>query len=1079
MGQTPVERGAIAATYSSQQVDQVRQNVRAYSQAQEAKIEALLQKGWPRTKVSDGKTYFLHRVSEDGKPIYISTHNTNAAASTQTQYLHNGGGLGLNIEGQNMVVGIWDGGVALANHQEFLDDGVSVVTTESSSLSANSSHGTHVLGTMIARGVNANAKGMAPKASAVSYDWGDDLNEVELEAAGGLLVSNHSYGAPIFYNGSTNVPPNLIGTYTGEAAVWDGIHYSYPYYLEVASAGNDGTENNANATQNGFDQLTGEKVSKNNLVVANTQDVVYYDNGFVYTIINPSSSKGPADDGRIKPDITGNGTGVFSSVSDEDDGTITNLYSSYSGTSMSAPNVAGSILLLQQYYNELNNGFMKAATLKGLVCHTAIDQGNPGPDPIFGWGVLNTKKAAETLLEDTTKSQVKELRINQGETLTYELEINNTYEEFAVTICWTDPPGNGRSSLNSLNPALVNDLDMKISIDDQEYFPYKLEYYSNDKIWSAAANGDNDVDTVEQIRIPNRAQGTYTLTVTHEGNLTYGLQDFSMIITGYDTTDSFPSGPSMTISAAEVNNGDISNDSSLYVSFTSSSATSDFTESDVSVSGGALSNFIATSANVYTATFTPYEEGTTTIGVAANSFTDAEGNYNTAADTFNWTYDATRPGVSITAAEVNDGETSYDSALSITFTCSEATSDFTDADVSVSGGSLSNFTASSATVFTATFTPYEGGATTIDVQANSFTDAAGNNNTAADQFNWIYDPNIDTDLDGVPDNIDLCLDTPQGAAVDANGCADSQKDSDGDGITDDIDTCPETPQGEAVDLYGCADSQKDTDEDGVSDDLDQCADTPSGDTIDAFGCSVFELPANNFEVTVTSATCIGKNDGSIEVVAKDQSLDYKLSLQSLEFELNAANGFNRTIENLPVGSHTVCFTVDGQDDYEQCFTVVLSQPEPFSVVSSLSYSGEQLELFLSGATSFQLTHNGAETSIPGGALSVPLYKGANTIRITTDLSCQGVFEESYFNSEDILVYPNPTTSKVNIMVGGKDKEANILVRDIRGTIIKNFTQNLEGNRNVTFDISGYSTGVYFVEVVSTTVLKTAKIIKNE
>ena len=325
----------------------------------------------------------------------------------------------------------------------------------------------------------------------------------------------------------------------------------------------------------------------------------------------------------------------------------------------------------------------------------------------------------------------------------------------------------------------------------------------------------------------------------------------------------------------------------------------------------------------------------------------------------------------------------------------------------------------------------------------------------------------------------MCLDTPQGAAVDANGCADSQKDSDGDGITDDIDTCPETPQGEAVDLYGCADSQKDTDEDGVSDDLDQCADTPSGDTIDAFGCSVFELPANNFEVTVTSATCIGKNDGSIEVVAKDQSLDYKLSLQSLEFELNAVNGFNRTIENLPVGSHTVCFTVNGQDDYEQCFTVVLSQPEPFSVVSSLSYSGEQLELFLSGATSFQLTHNGAETSIPAGALSVPLYKGANTIRITTDLSCQGVFEENYFNSEDILVYPNPTTSKVNVMVGGKDKEANILVRDIRGTIIKNFTQNLEGNRSITFDISGYSTGVYFVEVVSTTVLKTAKIIKNE
>lgn len=538
LAQTPMERAAIKANYSDQKIAQTRQNVRAYSQAQESRIEDLVQKGIPRTKISNGKTYKLHRVSDSGTPIYISTHNTNAAASTQTQYLHNGGELGLNLEGQNMVIGIWDGGVALANHQEFLENGVSVVTTESSSLSANSSHGTHVLGTMIARGVSGNAKGMAPQASAVSYDWSDDLNEVELEAANGLLLSNHSYGAPIFIDGSTNVPPNQIGTYTSEAAVWDNIHYNYPYYLEVASAGNDGSTENTNATQNGFDQITGEKVSKNNLVVANAQDVTFYPNGLVWTQINSSSSKGPADDGRIKPDITGNGTTLYSSASNPDDGTITNLYATYSGTSMASPNVAGSLLLLQQYHNQLHGSYMKSATLKGLVCHTAIDKGNPGPDPIFGWGILNTKKAAETLLTDTTKPQIEALRINQGETLSYQFEINNTYEEFAVTICWTDPPGNGSNTLNSLTPALVNDLDIKITKDAQEYFPYRLEYNSNDKIWSWAANGDNDVDTVEQIRIANPGQGTYTLTINHEGSLSSGGQDFSLIVTGYDTTPS-------------------------------------------------------------------------------------------------------------------------------------------------------------------------------------------------------------------------------------------------------------------------------------------------------------------------------------------------------------------------------------------------------------------------------------------------------------------------------------------------------------------------------------------------------------
>ena len=63
---------------------------------------------------------------------------------------------------------------------------------------------------------------------------------------------------------------------------------------------------------------------------------------------------------------------------------------------------------------------------------------------------------------------------------------------------------------------------------------------------------------------------------------------------------------------------------------------------------------------------------------------------------------------------------------------------------------------------------------------------------------------IDTDGDGVTDDIDQCPDTPGGATVDSNGCADSQKDTDGDGVTDDKDQCSDTPGGGAVDEKGCA-----------------------------------------------------------------------------------------------------------------------------------------------------------------------------------------------------------------------------------------------------------------------------------
>ncbi len=99
---------------------------------------------------------------------------------------------------------------------------------------------------------------------------------------------------------------------------------------------------------------------------------------------------------------------------------------------------------------------------------------------------------------------------------------------------------------------------------------------------------------------------------------------------------------------------------------------------------------------------------------------------------------ALSPTMVITAAEVSDGDTSADTSLSLTFTASDATSNFAVGDITVTNGTISNFASTSSTVYTATFTPAADGATTIDVAAGAFTDAAGNNNTAASQFNWTY-----------------------------------------------------------------------------------------------------------------------------------------------------------------------------------------------------------------------------------------------------------------------------------------------------------------------------------------------------
>ena len=202
------------------------------------------------------------------------------------------------------------------------------------------------------------------------------------------------------------------------------------------------------------------------------------------------------------------------------------------------------------------------------------------------------------------------------------------------------------------------------------------------------------------------------------------------------TTTTLPGTPTIAITASQVSDGDTSSDSSLSITFTTSASTANFAAGDVVVSGGTLSNFSG-SGTTYTATFTPTAIGATTIDVAANTFTNtATGISNVAAAQFNWTY-SPAPTMTITAAEVNDGDTSNDTSLSVTFTASQSTTNFAAGDVVVSGGTLSNFSGS-GTTYTATFTPSAEGATTIDVAGGTFTNAFSTNNTAATQFNWTY-----------------------------------------------------------------------------------------------------------------------------------------------------------------------------------------------------------------------------------------------------------------------------------------------------------------------------------------------------
>lgn len=537
--QTETERVKIKSHYHLDKIENLKSVIAEKNSLKGHRILSYLKANQNKTqKIKvNGKMYAIYDIV-DGKPVYMTTHNSNSAKATKTDKLYPGGGLGLNLEGLNMSIGVWDAESVRGTHDEFKDNQVvpqsRVVYPEfpGGFFGPISDHATHVAGTLLAKGVDPNAKGMAPKATLISYDWILDDGEALNEAANGLLLSNHSYGVPIFSGSTQQVSAQDIGAYSSDARTWDNVAYNAPFYLAVNSAGNEGTRTYTGGLAPGFDKLTQNKTAKNNLVVANANPILNASTGELTILaINSGSSQGPTDDFRVKPDIAADGTNVYSPTDANDSD-----YSIFSGTSMASPNVAGSLLLLQEYHNQLNSNYMRASTLKGLVCHTAIDDNTrKGPDGIFGWGLLNAEDAASLIKDDNEgNALIREITINSGETYTYQFTASSG-SELRASICWTDPPGDiSPSPSNVLSPRLKNDLDLRLENASSTIFtPWKL---NTANVSGAAIKGDNDVDNIERIDIDNPIAGSYTLTVAHKGTLTDGAQTFSLIVTGAGLT---------------------------------------------------------------------------------------------------------------------------------------------------------------------------------------------------------------------------------------------------------------------------------------------------------------------------------------------------------------------------------------------------------------------------------------------------------------------------------------------------------------------------------------------------------------
>ncbi len=513
--------------------------------------------------LTDGTVIQLVGVSQNGIPRYVKTYNAGAAKTIGTDKVYPGGTLGLSLSGSGLTnrLGIWDGGGVRTTHQEFQGRATQI----DGAASNLSDHATHVAGTMVAGGVQTNAKGMAFQAPIKCYDWTNDNSEMSTAAAAGMLISNHSYGNICGWNydeastewrwhGDVTISATedyKFGMYDSEAQQWDQIVYSNPFYLPFKAAGNDrGDQPSGSGTKTYYDNNTGNWVpftgtvppadgqydcistygtAKNIITIGAVNKITNGWTSASSVVMSSFSGWGPTDDGRIKPDVCAAGVNLYSSFSASN-----TTYSTISGTSMATPSASGSALLIQQHYNNLKAKFLRASTLKGLIIQTADEAGNTtGPDYTYGWGLMNTAKAVQAITDSGTNNII-EATMPTALTPYTKTIVSGGSAPIKITLCWTDVAANAAPGtvVDEATSKLVNDLDVRLIrvSDNQEFLPYVLNPSAPN---AAATTGDNVRDNVEQIVLAAPTAGTYTVRVTSKKVLANNTsQPFSLIISG-------------------------------------------------------------------------------------------------------------------------------------------------------------------------------------------------------------------------------------------------------------------------------------------------------------------------------------------------------------------------------------------------------------------------------------------------------------------------------------------------------------------------------------------------------------------
>lgn len=226
------------------------------------------------------------------------------------------------------------------------------------------------------------------------------------------------------------------------------------------------------------------------------------------------------------------------------------------------------------------------------------------------------------------------------------------------------------------------------------------------------------------------------------------------------------------------------------------------------------------------------------------------------------------------------------------------------------------------------------------------------------------------------------------------------------------------------------------------------------------------LPANNFLISANAATCKGLSNGFVKITSKFSG-NFTATLTNGKYIKSDKFSNELRMDNLAAGTYSLCLTPNQNNNLQQCFTIIITEPKDISLYTAVSNDKHSVMLALSGSNRYYVTLNGATRITTDSIVNLPLSKGINQLQVTSDRSCQGVINRTINVETGVVAYPNPLDKILNVNVGEEPvAKARVEIYSAMGALVLS-EEFSRPNGTIQVNVSSIKmTGKYMLKLVT-------------